>query len=192
MPNYCSFPFRKRNRVWRANGENSTGAQRPTTGSETLSKRGNRVWVSNTLPRARGTNSGRSWKRRNQVWVPSSAPGSTTPSQMKTTDRQIGQKRQDFHLDKEGKRVTRLSSSFSAPPTTPLIKRALARFGGEWVTFRSNTIRSFVSCVHSRVVKKSLAHVWHARRLTHLNQTPSSSSSQQYCIFYNRFGNISI
>lgn len=122
------IPFRKRNRVWRANGDNSPGIPRPVAGSETLSKCGNKVWVSATLPKGRLVGSSGGWKRRNKVWV-STSVGPSTSNQKKATDRQPYLRRQDFLMDKGGKRMRRLTSTSCAPPT-PLIKRALARLEG--------------------------------------------------------------
>ena len=201
-------PIRTRNRVWCANGgQTPTDTQKPAAiGSETLSKRGNKVWVSTSLPGVRRVSSDRGWKkrRRNKVWVSLPAGTSTTPGQKRVIDEQGGGLRQqDFVVDKGGKRMRRLSSA-PCVPSTPLIKRALARLKGLQWHLRYNSLCFFLSvcvcvcvcvCVRvcvcvcvstSRVVRKSLAHVWHARRQAHLNP----DSSQQCCTFYNRFGNV--
>lgn len=135
--------------MWCANGRQPNSVQKPVAGSETLSKRGNKVWVSASFPRAARA---RVSRRRNRVWV-SSLAGSPALNLKKTsTDRQWRMK----HV------------SVPCTPSNPTIKRALA----------------------SRVVRKSLVHVWHARKQTHLGPN-SSSSSQQCCTFYNRFGKCS-
>ena len=179
----ASTPFRMRNRVWRANGGHPTDTPKPAAGSETLSKRGNKVWVSATLPGARRVSSHRSWKRKDKVWVSLAA----TPSQKKVTDeQQRGLRQQDFVVDKGGKRMRRMSSV----PPTPLIKRALARLKGlQWRLHCDTTVTHYLCpffSVCSRVVRKSLVHVWHARRQAHLKP----ASSQQCCTFYNRFGKV--
>ncbi|KAL5467455.1 hypothetical protein EMCRGX_G031680 [Ephydatia muelleri] len=94
------FQLKMRNRVWRANGGHPTDTPKPAAGSETLSKRGNKVWVSATLPGARRVSSHRSWKRKDKVWVSLAA----TPSQKKVTDeQQRGLRQQDFVVDKGGR-----------------------------------------------------------------------------------------